>query len=138
MRHSDAWRLWLYFVCFCAGISAAAARDGLDEIRKCAGIKDNTLRLECFDAASKKLTAPRFEGRLGLSTEPFEVPAKTRLRYQSDGVIFVLYLKDANGEVLQNLHIGGGGEDSYLIEAAGTYSLQINGSEGWRVWVEPE
>lgn len=110
----------------------------MDEVRNCTGIKDDAKRLECFDAAAKKLTAPRFEGRLGLSTEPFEVPAQTRLRYQSDGVIFVLYLKDAKGEVLQNLHIGGGGEDSYLIESAGTYSLQINGSEGWRVWIEPQ
>ncbi len=110
----------------------------MDEIRTCVGIKDNVGRLACFDTASKKLTAPRFEGRLGLSTEAFEVPARTRLRYQSDGVIFVLYLKDANGEVLHNLHIGGGGEDSYLIESAGTYSLQINGSESWRVWLEPQ
>lgn len=104
----------------------------------CAGVKDNAKRLMCFDKATQKLSAPRFEGRLGLSTEPFEVKGRTRLRYQSDGVIFVLYLKDARGEVLQNLHIGGGGEDSYLIETAGTYSLQINGSESWRVWLEPE
>lgn len=117
--------------------SALASRDGLGEMRDCARIKSDAQRLACFDAAALKLSAPKFEGRLGMTTEPFEVTGRTRLRYQSDGVIFVLYLKDANGEVLQNLHIGGGGEDSFTIEQSGTYRLQINGSEGWRVWVEP-
>lgn len=71
-------------------------------------------------------------------TEAFEITRPTELRYQSDGVIFVLYLRDAKGEVLQNLHIGGGGDASYLIEKPGTYSLQINGSESWRVWLDPK
>jgi hypothetical protein len=84
-------------------------------------------------------TAPTtFEGRLSLLTEPFELSGPAQLRFQSDGPIFVLYLKSADGTVLQNLHIGGGGEDSYRIARAGTYRLQINGSETWRVWVEPE
>lgn len=138
MWHAKASRISFCVVSLIASAPQASARDGLDEIRKCTGLNDAAKRLECFDAAAKKLTAPRFEGRLGFSTEPFEVPARTRLRFQSDGVIFVLYLKDSTGEVLQNLHIGGGGEDSYLIESAGTYSLQINGSEGWRVWIEPQ
>lgn len=117
--------------------AAEINRDGLDSVRECAAIKADVERLSCFDKAAGKLTAPRFSGRLGLTTEPFEVTRPTRLRYQSDGVIFVLYLKDKDGEVLQNLHIGGGGEDSYLIETAGTYILQINGSESWRIWLEP-
>jgi hypothetical protein len=124
-----------------ASTSAATApgnRDGMAEFRRCAGVKADGERLACFDAAARKASTPRFEGRLGLSTELFEVSQPTRLRYQSDGVIFVLYLKDAAGEVLQNLHIGGGGEDSYLIEKPGKYSLQINGSESWRVWLDPE
>ncbi len=66
------------------------------------------------------------------------VDRPTRLRYQSDGPIFVLYLKAADGEVLQNLHIGGGGEASYLIEKSGTYFLDVNGSESWRIWLETE
>lgn len=108
-----------------------------DALTACRSINNAGKRLACYDAAVLNLTAPNFEGRLSLSTETFEILVPTRLRFQSDGVIFVLYLKDAQGEVLQNLHIGGGGEDTYLIETPGTYSLQINGSESWRVWLEP-
>ncbi len=116
----------------------AQAREELGEIKACARIETDNERLACFDRAAAKLSAPRFEGRLGMITEPFEISAPTVLRYQSDGVIFVLYLRDSKGEVLQNLHIGGGGEASYLIEKPGTYSLQINGSESWRVWLDPK
>jgi len=116
----------------------AQAREELGEIKACARIESDNERLACFDRAAAKLSAPRFEGRLGMITEPFEISAPTVLRYQSDGVIFVLYLRDSKGEVLQNLHIGGGGEASYLIEKPGTYSLQINGSESWRVWLDPK
>lgn len=125
--------------CAFAGLpSAAAAISNVDDIKKCASILDDTTRLSCFDTAVKKLGAPTYEGRLSLLTEPFELKGPARLRFQSDGAIFVLYLKAPDGTVLQNLHIGGGGEDSYRIASAGTYRLQINGSEGWRVWVEPE
>lgn len=125
--------------CASAGLPPhAAARGNLDDIKKCASILDDTTRLSCFDTAVKKLGAPTYEGRLSLLTEPFELKGPARLRFQSDGAIFVLYLKAPDGTVLQNLHIGGGGEDSYRIENAGFYRLQINGSEGWRVWVEPE
>jgi hypothetical protein len=123
---------------FAALPSAATAISNVDDIKKCASILDDTTRLSCFDTAVKKLGAPTYEGRLSLLTEPFELKGPARLRFQSDGAIFVLYLKAPDGTVLQNLHIGGGGEDSYRIASAGTYRLQINGSEGWRVWVEPE
>lgn len=113
------------------------ARDGVADIRVCAGIADASRRLACFDEAAKKLDAPRFAGRLTHITEPFAIAAPTRLRFQSDGAIFVLYLKNSTGQVVQNLHIGGGGEDSYVIATPGTYFLQVNGSEGWRIWLEP-
>lgn len=114
------------------------AREVTDGIKACRLIADGAARLACFDSAVRKLEAPTYEGRLSLLTEPFELTGPAMLRFQSDGPIFVLYLKSADGTVLQNLHIGGGGEDKYRIETAGTYRLQINGSEGWRVWVEPE
>jgi hypothetical protein len=115
-----------------------AAKDSLGPITQCRSIQSDAERLQCFDAAAKALEAPTYEGRLSLLTDPFELKGPAILRFQSDGAIFVLYLKSVDGTVLQNLHIGGGGEDKYRIEAAGTYRLQINGSESWRVWVEPE
>lgn len=118
--------------------AAFAAKDGMDAIKQCREVAEDAARLKCFDAAVKGMGEPTFEGRLGLLTEPFELKGPAILRFQSDGAIFVLYLKAVDGTVLQNLHIGGGGEDRYRIETAGTYRLQINGSESWRVWVESE
>lgn len=120
-----------------ASQTAPAASEDMERLRSCAGHTEDAKRLACFDDAVRDLSAPRFIGRLSETTSPFRVDGPTRLRYQSDGAIFVLYLKDANGEIVQNLHLGGGGEDDYLIERAGTYSLHINGSETWRIWLEP-
>lgn len=133
-------RLVIPMTCCVAVWSACAvfAKDNLDAFKRCRSVPDDTARLSCFDAAVGGLEVPTFEGRLSLLTEPFELKGPAILRFQSDGAIFVLYLKAADGTVLQNLHIGGGGEDRYRIETAGTYRLQINGSESWRVWVEPE
>lgn len=116
----------------------AAAHDRLASFQQCRSVKDDRDRLACYDRAAALAAKPTFQGRLTMLTEPFQVKTPATLRYQSDGAIFVLYLKSESGAVLQNLHIGGGGEDSYRIEKPGTYRLQINGSESWRVWVEPE
>lgn len=94
-------------------------------------------RLACYDRLAAILVPPRFQGRLTVQTEPFEAPAGTVIRYESDGPIFVMYLKDAQGGIVQNLHIGGGGSATYTIETPGTYSLQISGSETWRIWLDP-
>lgn len=113
------------------------ARDETAGIKACRGVTSDDARLGCYDREVGKLVKPDYEGRLSLVTDRFHVEAPTRLRYQSDGAIFVLYLKSDKDEVVQNLHIGGGGEDSYVIEKPGTYFLQINGSESWRIWLEP-
>lgn len=108
-----------------------------DELRRCLTVVEDAARLVCYDRAVHSLIEPRFKGRLSAVTEPFEVSGPTRMRFQSDGAIFVMYLRAADGAVVQNLHLGGGGEDSYIIQQAGRYSLHINGSEGWRIWLEP-
>jgi hypothetical protein len=115
----------------------AMARDG-DGPQACLTVTANDARLACYDREVRKLVAPRFSGRLNKTTDRFEIDRPTRLRYQSDGAIFVLYLKSAEGTVVQNLHIGGGGEATYLIEQPGTYFLDVNGSESWRIWLEPD
>lgn len=104
----------------------------------CLGIGADAERLACYDREVRKLVPPSFRGRLTGTTDRFHVDRPTRLRYQSDGAIFVLYLKSADGTVVQNLHIGGGGEQTYVIEQPGTYFLDVNGSESWRIWLEPE
>lgn len=123
-----------------AGISGgpviAAETEG-PGILACRTIASDVERLACFDREAVRMVPPRWQGRLSLVTERFKVEEPTVLRFASEGVIFVLYLKDDAGEVVQNLHIGGGGEDKYLIDKPGTYFLQINGSEGWRIWLEP-
>lgn len=107
------------------------------ELQACRRLEDGPRRLGCYDDMARRNAPPSFAGKLGMRTPPFELDRPHLLRFRSEGVIFVLYVFNADGEVIQNLHIGGGGEDSYLIEAAGTYSLQIDGSAEWRIWLEP-
>lgn len=120
-----------------AARAAAMTHEERDGPRKCLAISDAAARLACYDDEVRRMVKPSYEGRLHLVTDPFAITVPTLLRYQSDGPIFVLYLKAADGSVVQNLHIGGGGENSYLIEQSGTYFLDINGSESWRIWLEP-
>lgn len=103
----------------------------------CRVIEDDRERVRCYDKLATTLSPPRFQGRLTVQTDSFEIEAPTLLRYESDGPIFVMYLKDAKGGIVQNLHIGGGGVATYLIEKPGTYSLQVSGSESWRIWLDP-
>lgn len=119
------------------GWVAAAHGEAQDGLQACRSIGADAERLACFDREAARLAPPRFSGRLGFVTAPIEIESSTTLRFQSDGAIFVLYLKTADGSVLQNLHIGGGGEATYLIEHPGTYVLDINGSKSWRIWLEP-
>lgn len=115
----------------------AAADEVTKEFAACRVVGGDEARLACYDRLAAKVVPPRFAGRLTVETEQFVVDRPTVLRYQSDGPIFVMYLRDANNHVVQNLHIGGGGEDTYVIEKPGVYSLHINGAETWRVWLEP-
>jgi len=59
------------------------------------------------------------------------------MRYLSESAIFVLYVKNAAGQVVQNINGGGGDSGSYVIAEPGTYYLQINASESWKVWLIP-
>lgn len=118
-------------------LQTAAAVEVAQEFAACRSVEDGEARLSCYDKLAAKIVPPRFAGRLTVETEQFTIDRPTVLRYQSDGPIFVMYLRDANNNVVQNLHIGGGGEDTYLIDKPGVYSLHINGAETWRVWLEP-
>jgi hypothetical protein len=121
-----------------ASISEAAADDSGAAMAACRSIADTAQRLGCYDAIAAKLSAPKFSGRLTATTERFTITSPHVLRYESDGPIFVMYLKNAAGEVVQNLHIGGGGQDRFVIETPGTYFLTVSGSETWRIWLDPQ
>jgi len=114
----------------------AVAEEALAPVRACTSIRDAEARLACFDREVARLAKPLFSGRHSVRTDAFTIARPMRLRYQSDGAIFVLYLRSDDDRVIQNLHLGGGGEDSYVIRTPGIYHLQVNGSETWRIWLE--
>ena len=95
-------------------------------------------RLACYDKLQSNLEPPTFQGSHSQETAFFTIDRPTLLRYQSDGPIFVMYLQDEKGKVVQNLHIGGGGEATYLITTTGRYDLDVNGTDTWRIWLEPQ
>jgi len=118
--------------------SPAGAGEARNGARGCLAVQPDDARLACYDREVRNLVAPNFSGRLSKTTDSFLIKEPTVLRYQSDGAILVLYLKASDNTVVQNLHIGGGGEDTYLIDRPGTYSLDVSGSESWRIWLEPQ
>lgn len=115
---------------FCAG-------DVIIELQNCRKIEDKNERLVCYDDNARRFAPPTITGKLGHITEIFKLDTPHLLRYRSRGVIFVLYLRDGEGNVLQNLHIGGFGDDEYVIDKPGKYSLKIDGSAAWDIWLEP-
>ena len=121
--------------------AGAAARD--DEtadlagaLQKCRKLADESRRLACYERLARNNAPADYSGRLGFRTPVFTLDAPTRLRYRSQGVIFVLYVLNERGEVLQNLHLGGGGDGDYVIPRPGRYRLQIDGSARWQIWLE--
>ena len=111
--------------------------DVVSALQSCRKIANPAARLACFDASARRFAPPTLQGKLGHVSDVFSLAGPHVLRYRSHGVIFVLYLRDGKGNVLQNLHLGGRGEAEYLIERAGEYSLKIDGSAAWEIWLEP-
>lgn len=116
---------------------AAGGTDVVSALQLCRKMADAEARLACFDASARRFAPPTLKGRLGHVSEVFSLSEPHILRYRSHGVIFVLYLRDGAGNVLQNLHLGGRGEAEYRIEQPGEYSLKIDGSAAWEIWLEP-
>lgn len=119
------------------GVNKSAIDDLRSALQSCRAMQPEADRLGCYDLLAKMNAPPDFAGKLGFRTPQFDIAGPTRLRFRSQGVIFVLYVLGENGEVLQNLHLGGGGEGDYLIRDSGRYSLQIDGSARWQIWLEP-
>ena len=107
-------------------------------LQQCRKLGDESRRLACYERLARDNAPADYSGRLGFRTPVFTLDVPTRLRYRSQGVIFVLYVLNERGEVLQNLHLGGGGDGDYLIAEPGRYSLQIDGSARWQIWLEAD
>lgn len=106
-------------------------------LRACRALsQDDGARLRCYDALDMRAPAFHLAGHGSALSPPFEVEAHGRLVFESTDVIFVAYLLDAQGRVVQNLHHGGAGTGMFEIAAPGRYQVQINASGGWRVWLE--
>ena len=114
------------------GAGPSTASDGLAECRRAAS---DPARLACYDALPLPDEHDRivFTGSGSKSLPAFHAEAQALLRFHSDDAVFVAYLLDRHGAVVQNLHHGGSGAGQHLVEAAGSYRLQINAIGGWRV-----
>lgn len=115
----------------------AVASDPAAGLAACRGILEAGERLACYDALSADRTVLEFAGRGGGLSPKFDIVAPTRLRYESADIVMVLYLLDAAGAVVRNLHQPGVGEGSFLIEHPGGYQVQVNATGDWRIWLTP-
>ncbi|MEM0912306.1 MAG: hypothetical protein AAGJ37_15125 [Pseudomonadota bacterium] len=136
-------RAILFVFAIAVTLSPTLANGAVEDFQRaydnCRKLVQPNRRLDCFDNLDlNKLLSnkPRFSGKHTVKTEMFTIEEPTVLRYHSDGTIFVLAIHDSSGDVIQNLHIGGGGEATYLMETPGDYFLQVNGSTTWQIWLE--
>jgi hypothetical protein len=106
------------------------------KVAACREITEADDRLVCYDALTVTKIEWEFSGKGNSITPQFEVTAPRQLYFYSDDVVMVLYLLDERGDVLRNLHRGGTGAGTYLIETPGRYAVQVNASGGWVVRVE--
>jgi hypothetical protein len=125
-------------VAIVASLAAASALAGdlAAGLRACRSESEAGPRLACYDALSAKPPILELSGAGSAVTPVFAVAEPSLLRFESRDAIMVAYLLGPKGEVVQNLHHGGAGEGSFLIERAGAYRVQVNASGGWRIRVE--
>ncbi len=114
----------------------AAARDLTAGVAACRSHADDIARLSCYDALPVGGDVVEYSGAGSAFTPEFAITRPTRLSFESRDAVMVMYLLDAQGNVVQNLHKGGAGGDSYMIETPGTYRVQVNATGGWRIEME--
>lgn len=77
-----------------------------------------------------------WSGRGVTSTRPFKVSDRWELQWNTDGDFFAVYLKSAEGELLDVLaNQVGKGSGSAFYPKGGEYYLQINAMGNWKVRV---
>ena len=105
-------------------------------LQTCQRITANEARLRCYDDAVRRHFFPVFRGDGNQRTAAFRIDEPTRIRYRSEHVIFVLYLKSTSGELIKNGHQGAPGESYLDVPESGDYFLEINASGAWKIWFE--
>ncbi|MBY5986321.1 hypothetical protein [Roseovarius atlanticus] len=91
--------------------------------------------MTCFDELAAAEDAEEFTGSGSGVTPQFDVVAPRLMTFESSDAVMVVYLLNERDEVVQNLHRGGKGEGSYLIEMPGRYHVQVNATGHWKIRV---
>lgn len=115
---------------------AAMAQQLPEALAACRGIAENDKRLACYDAIPEDQNDLVFSGSGSAVTPFFDVESTRNMQFESQDVIMVLYLLDEQGQVVQNLHLGGASRSTYQIDVPGRYQLQVNASGGWRITLD--
>lgn len=105
-------------------------------LRACRSLTTAAARLACYDALPAGAATLTFSGHGSHITPGFQIDQPQRLRFENTDAVMVIYLLDATGAVVQNLHQGGVGTGAFLIVEPGQYRVQINATGGWRIWLE--
>ena len=104
------------------------------KLARCAALLSASERLSCFDA----LAQPGFvHSGTGAAEVPLDVKEPQLLHYESSDVVLVLEIMQAPQRLIQNIHLGGQGEGSFLIDAPGRYFVRVRASGSWRLWLAP-
>lgn len=113
----------------------ALARDLAADLAACRQQTRDAARLACYDRLALPGSVQEFSGSGSAITPQFSIAGPSRLEFESRDAVMVIYLLDAGGQVVQNLHRGGAGGGSFLIRQPGRYSLQVNATGSWRIGI---
>lgn len=101
-------------------------------LTRCRAQTQAEARLSCYDAIPlASSAAQRWQGRNNTDTFAFVATANATLVMTHDDAIFVAALKDADGKLLENLHLAGPGSLKVPLRAAGEYQMSLSATGRW-------
>jgi len=132
---------------------AASAEERLAaELAACSMLEDPTERLRCYDAlAGSEADAAgevavddgamllELAGEDDFDSDGFAAEAPWHLRWESEGSILTVELRDAGGELIDIIgNQIGRGEGRSNDQPPGAYGLAVRAIGAWRLWVIEE